>query len=69
MVSWLELVYDYSLAILGMDVLLHLPYVWHHLDVASVDVYLDIVLFLLAHILNITLLKVFNVLNFILLFA
>ena len=56
MVSWLELVYDYSLAILGMDMLLHLPDVWHHLDVASVDVYLDVVLFLLAHILNIILL-------------
>ena len=54
MVSWLEFVYDYSLAILGMDVLLHLPYVWHHLDVASVDVYLDVVLFLLAHILDIS---------------
>lgn len=56
MVSWLELVYDYGLAILGMDVLLHLTYVWHHLDVASVDVYLDVVLFLLAHIFNIILL-------------
>ena len=55
MVSWLELVYDYSLAILGMDMLLHLPDVWHHLDVSSVDVYLDVVLFLLAHILNIIL--------------
>ena len=39
-----------------MDVLLHLPYVWHHLDVASVVVYLDVVLFLLAHILNVILL-------------
>ena len=56
MVSWLELVYYYGLAILGMDVLLNLHYVWHHLDVASVDVYLNIVLFLLAHILNIILL-------------
>ena len=56
MVSWLELVYDYCLTILGMDVLLHLSYVWHHLYVASVDVYLDVVLFLLAHILNIILL-------------
>ena len=56
MVSWLELVYDYSLTILGMDMLLHLPDVWHHLDVASVDVYLDVVLFLLSHILNIILL-------------
>ena len=56
MVSWIELVYDYSIAILGMDVLLHLSYVWHHLDVASVDVYLDVVLFLLSHILNIILL-------------
>ena len=56
MVSWIELVYDYSIAILGMDVLLHLPDVWHHLDVASVDVYLHVVLFLLAHILNIILL-------------
>ena len=56
MVSWLELVYDYGLAILGMDMLLNLPDVWHHLDVASVDVYLDVVLFLLAHILNIILL-------------
>ena len=55
MVSWLELVYDYSLAILGMDMLLHLHDVWHHLDVASVDVYLNVVLFLLAHILNIIL--------------
>ena len=54
MVSWLELVYDYSLAILDMDMLLHLPYVWHHLDVAAVDVYLDVVLFLLAHILDIS---------------
>ena len=56
MVSWIELVYDYSLAILGMDMLLHIPDVLHHLDVASVDVYLDVVLFLLAHILNIILL-------------
>ena len=55
MVSWLELVYDYGLAILGMDVLLHLLNIWHHLDVASVDVYLDVVLFLLSHILNIIL--------------
>ena len=55
MVSWLELVYYYSIAILGMDMLLHLPYVWHHLDVASVYIYLDVVLFLLAHILNIIL--------------
>ena len=54
MVSWLELVYDYSLAILGMDVLLHLPYVWHHLDVAAVDIYLNVVSFLLAHILDIS---------------
>ena len=50
MVSWLELVYDYSIAILGMDVLLYLLDVWHHLNVASVDVYLNVVLFLLAHI-------------------
>ena len=55
MVSWLELVYDYGLAILGMDVLLHLLNIWHHLDVASVDVYLNVVLFLLSHILNIIL--------------
>ena len=55
MVSWIELVYDYSIAILGMDMLLHLPDVWHHLDVASVDVYLNVVLFLLSHILNIIL--------------
>ena len=54
MVSWLELVYDYGLAILGMDVLLHLLDVWHHLDVASVDVHLNFVLFLLAHILDIS---------------
>ena len=54
MVSWLELVYDYGLAILGMDVLLYLPDIWHHLDVAAVDIYLDIVLFILAHVLNIT---------------
>ena len=56
MVSWLEFVYDYCLNILSMDVLLHLLDVWHHLDVASVDVYLDVVLFLLSHILNIILL-------------
>ena len=56
MVSWLEFVYDYCLTILSMDVLLHLLDVWHHLDVASVDVYLDVVLFLLSHILNIILL-------------
>ena len=55
MVSWIELVYDYGLAILGMDVLLHLPDVWHHLYVAAVDVYLNVVLFLLAHTLNIIL--------------
>ena len=54
MVSWLELVYDYCLAILGMDVLLHLLYVRHHLYVAAVDVYLNVVSFLLAHILDIS---------------
>lgn len=50
MQSWLEFVYDYCLAILGMNMLLHLPYVGHHLDVAAVDVYLNVVSFLLAHI-------------------
>ena len=54
MVSWLELVYDYGLAILGMDVLLHLLYVRHHLYVAAVDIYLNFISFLLAHILDIS---------------
>ena len=44
MVSWIELVYDYSIAILGMDMLLHLTDVGHHLYVAAVDVNLDVVL-------------------------
>ena len=50
MVSWLEFVYDYCLTILSMDVLLHLLDVWRHLYVASVDVYLDGGVVLLAHV-------------------
>ena len=56
MVSWLEFVDDYGLTVLDMDVLLHLLDVWHHLYVAAVDVYLNVVLFLLAHIFDIILL-------------
>ena len=43
--SWLEFVYDYCLAILGVDVLLDFLDVWHHLYVAAVDVDFDVVLF------------------------
>ena len=39
-----KFVYDYCIAILGVDMLFNFLYVRHHLDVAAEDVYLNVVL-------------------------